>query len=50
MKKNNVLSVVREKKQRSERSQRFHFISSEVTQCSESSQTFYFNNSKRKTA
>ena len=48
MKKNNVLSVVRGKKQRSERSQRFHFISTEVKQCIESSQTFCFNSSEVK--
>ena len=38
MKKDNVVSVVSEVKQRSERSQIFHFNSSEVKQYSECSQ------------
>ena len=38
MKKNSVISVVSEEKQRRECSQRFPFNSSEVKQCSECSQ------------
>ena len=43
------MSVVSEEKQRTERSQIFHFNSNEVTQCSERSQRFHFNNSESKT-
>ena len=39
VKKNSVVSVVSEVKQRSERSQIFHFNSSELKQCSKRSQT-----------
>ena len=42
------MSVVSEETQRSERSQIFHFSSSEVKQRSERSQTFHFNNSEVK--
>ena len=55
MKKNSVVSVVRyfilivvKVKQRSERSQRFPFNSSEVKQRSECSQIFHFNSSEVK--
>ena len=55
MKKNSVMSIVRyfilivvKVKQRSERSQRFPFGSSEVKQRSEHSQIFYFNSSEVK--
>ena len=45
MKRNSVVSVVNEEKQRSECSQRFHVNSTEVKQCSERSQRFPFNSS-----
>ena len=44
------MSVVSEENQRSERSQRFHFNSSEVKQRSELSQRFHFDSSESKTA
>ena len=40
------MSAVSEEKQRSERSQIFHFNSDEVKQRSEYSQIFHFNSSK----
>ena len=43
------MSIVSEVKQRSERSQIFHF-NSKVKQCSERSQIFHFNSSESKTA
>ena len=43
VKKDSLVSVVGEVKQRSERSQRFNFNSSEVKQCRERSQRFHFN-------
>ena len=42
------MSVVSEEKQRSERSQIFHFNSSEIKQHSECSQIFHFNSSEVK--
>ena len=55
MKKNSVVSVVRDFvimvvkiKHGSERSQIFHFSSSEVKQCSEPSQRFHFDSSEVK--
>ena len=42
------MSVVSEEKQRSERSQIFHFNNSEVKRRSERSQIFHFNNSEVK--
>ena len=42
------MSVVSEEKQRSERSQIFHFNSSEVKHCSERSQRFPFKSSEIK--
>ena len=42
------MSVVSQKKQRSERGQMFHFHSSEVKQRSERSQRFRFNSSESK--
>ena len=42
------MSVVKEEKQGSERSQIFHFNSSEVKHCSERSQIFYFISSEVK--
>ena len=44
------MSVVIKEKQRSERSQIYHFNSSEVKQRSECSQRFHFNSSESKTA
>ena len=43
------MTAVIEEKQRSQRSQRFHFIGSEVRQRSERSQRFHFNSSESKT-
>ena len=40
------MSAISEEKQRSERSQIFHFNSDEVKQRSEYSQIFHFNSSK----
>ena len=48
VKKDSVVSIVSEVKQRSEHSQRFHFNSSEVKQRSERSQRFHFNSSEVK--
>ena len=48
VKKDSVVSVVCEVKQRSERSQIFHFNSSEVKYCSERSQRCPFNSSEVK--
>ena len=42
------MSVIAEEKQRSERSQVFHFNSSEVKECSEPCQRFYFNSTEVK--
>ena len=44
------MSALSEEKQRSERSQIFHFNSSEVKHFCEGSQRFQFNSSERKTA
>ena len=44
------MSVISEEKQRGERSQIFHFNSSEVNQRSERSQILLFNSSESKTA
>ena len=44
------MSVVSQKKQRSKRSQIFHFNTSEVKQCSERSHRYHFNNSESKAA
>ena len=43
------MTAVIEEKQRSQRSQRFHFNGSEVRQRSERSQRFHFNSSESKT-
>ena len=48
VKKNSVVSVVSGVKQRSERSQIFHFNSSELKQCRERRQRFLFNSSEVK--
>ena len=44
------MSVLSEEKQRSERSQIFHFNSGEVKQCSKGSQIFHFNDTESETA
>ena len=49
MKKNSIVSVVSEEKQRSEPSQIFHFNSNEARHCSERSQRFHFSSSASKT-
>ena len=49
VKKDSVVTAVIEEKQRSQRSQRFHFNGSEVRQRSERSQRFHFNSSESKT-
>ena len=48
VKKGSIVSVVSEKKQRSERVHRFQVISSEEKQRSECSQIFHFNSSEVK--